>query len=197
MNDLLERIRQGFDNMSDREQRLTLIMGVTFAVLLTAAPLYLMSTTNAELEEENDQIRALIGRLSLERAKLQRLAKEHEAAMARYGSPTPALGSFVEGEARKQGISIREVTEEPQKTVGAYQRRNVRVTLPSVGLAEVVNLLNNLVTSPHPVAIEQVNFEHHKPGDAYNVKVGVLTYDKKKPTKDKAEADDGTETGEG
>lgn len=195
MNDLLERLRQGFDNMSDREQRLTVIMGVIFAAMLTAVPLYLMSTANSDLEDENAEMRALIGRLSLERAKLQRLAQAHEGAMARYDNPAPALGSFVEGKARQQGISIREVTEEPQKTVGTYHRRNVRVTMPSVGLAEVINLLNEIVTSPHPVAIEQLNFEHHKPGDAYNVKVGVLTYDKKKPSK--AQAADDEETGEG
>jgi len=191
MNDLFDRVRQGFDNMSDREQRLTVAMALTFAVLLTALPLFLMLTANSDLEAENDEMRALIGRLSLERAKLQRLAQAHEGSLRRYDNPTPALGSFVEGEARKQGISIREVTEEPLKTVGLYQRRNVRVTLPSVGLAEVINLLNNIVTSPHPVAIEQVNFEHHKPGDVYNVKVGVLTYDKKKPSKGDAETGEG------
>lgn len=190
MNDLLERLRQGFDNMSDREQRLTVIMGVVFAVMLTAVPLYLMSAANSELEGDNDEMRALIGRLSLERAKLQRLAQAHEGAMARYDNPTPALGSFIEGKARQQGISIREVTEEPQKTIGTYERRNVRVTMPSVGLAEVINLLDEIVTSPHPVAIEQLNFEHHKPGDSYNVKVGVLTYDKKKLSKSRAAGDD-------
>lgn len=195
MHDLLDRVRQAFENMSEREQRLVLLTGVVLGLLITALPLFLMTTANSDLEGENDEMRALIGRLSLDRTKLQRLAKEQERAMARYDQPTPPLGSFIEAAAKRQGLTIREVTEEPEKTIGLYQRRNVRITLPMVGLAEVINLLNDIVTSPHPVAIEQLNFEHHKSGDSYNVKIGVLTYDRKK-REAKSDSDDDS-TGEG
>ena len=195
MHDLLDRVRQAFENMSEREQRLVLLTGVVLGLLITALPLFLMTTANSDLEGENDEMRALIGRLSLDRTKLQRLAKEQERAMARYDQPTPPLGSFIEAAAKRQGLTIREVTEEPEKTIGLYQRRNVRITLPMVGLAEVINLLNDIVTSPHPVAIEQLNFEHHKSGDSYNVKIGVLTYDRKK-RETKSDRDDDS-TGEG
>ena len=196
MNDLFESVRRAFDNMSEREQRLVTLTGAVLGLLLTAIPLFLMSTSNTELDDSNDEMRVLIARLSLERGKLQGLAKEHEAAMARYDNPTPPLGSFIEAEAKRQDLTIREVTEEPQKTVGRYQRRNVRVTLPNVGLSDVIHLLNNIVTSPHPVAIEQLNFEHHKTGDVYNVKIGVMTYDKKRPSSN-GDGDDDSNKAEG
>lgn len=196
MNDLLHRARQAFTNLSSREQRLVTLMGAIFGLLLTGVPLFLMWSTNTELQADNEALRGLIARLGLERNKLQQTAHEQEAAMARYNNPAPPLGSYIESLAKAQQITIREVTEEPAKTVGGYQRRQVKVTLPDVGLSQVMHLLDSIERSPHPVAVEHLTVDHTKSGDAYDVKVGVVTFERKgKQAAGAASEDDPAEEG--
>jgi hypothetical protein len=52
------------------------------------------------------------------------------------------------------------------------------VSLPQTGLTPVIQLMSSIVTSGHPVAIQEIQLDHYQPGDSYNVKLGILTYDK-------------------
>jgi hypothetical protein len=38
--------------------------------------------------------------------------------------------------------------------------------------------MSSIVQSGHPVAIQEIQLDHYQPGDSYNVKLGILTYDK-------------------
>jgi hypothetical protein len=178
MQALFERLRESWTNLSDREQRLALLMGVMLGSMLLGLPLYLMASGNWELEDQNTALRATLESLEEERVPLMQAAEERRAANQRYSNKTPALGSFLEAEAKKQGLTLREVTDQPEKSQGRYLKRNVRAAMPGVGLTPVVNLLSSIVSSPHPVAIDHIQMEHFQPGDVYNVKIGVLTYDK-------------------
>lgn len=178
MQALLERLRQSWSGLNEREQRLVLVMAAMFGALLLGLPLYLMASGNWELEDHNASLRATLARLEQQRGPLMQAAEERRAANQRYGNKTPPLGSFLEHESKKQGLTLREVTDQPDKAQGRYLKRSVRASMPGVGLTPVINLLSSIVGSPHPVAIDHVQIEHYQPGDTYNVKVGVLTYDK-------------------
>jgi hypothetical protein len=54
----------------------------------------------------------------------------------------------------------------------------------------VISLLSSIVESGHPVAIEQIQIDHFQPGDQYNVRLGILTYDRLS-TAPSGEANDG------
>src|SRR5690606_22683474 len=91
-------------------------------------------------------------------------------------------GSFLEARATEQELSLREVTDQPEKVVGDFRRRNVRATLPSVGLRNVIKLLTSIENSRFPVAVERIQIEHFRSGeDSYNVQIGVIAYDAQEP----------------
>ncbi|MDD9946095.1 MAG: type II secretion system protein GspM [Myxococcales bacterium] len=198
MNDLLERLKDSYDNLSERERRLVTALGMVLAALVLCLPLLLMQTRNDELADENDAIRELLDEIAEDGPKYAMMAEERRTSKARYLNRTPPLGSFLEAEAARQGLTVQEFNDQPQKTVGKYVKRNVRISLPKVALTPALNLMSSIVTSNYPVAIEQIQFEHYQKGDSYNIKLGVLTYDKEgvSPTKKVAKPETASVKGE-
>ena len=177
-NPLFERLRAFWENLNDRERRMLSILGLVLGILLLIMPPVLLVLDNADLEAQNAELQNVIEQLDLQHAKLMRLAAERRAADQRYLNKTPPLGSFLESEAKKQGLTLQEVTDQPEKTVGHYLRRSVTVSLPQVALTPLINLLSSIVESGHPVAVDQLQIDHYNAGDQFNVKLGVLTFDK-------------------
>lgn len=178
MNNIFDRMRASWDNLNDRERRmLSLLGGVALALLLLLPPV-LLSMGNSDLQAQNDELRSVLDQLAIQRGRLMQLAEDRKKAEQRYKNKTPPLGSFMESEAKKQGLTLQEVTDQPEKTVGKYLRRSVTVSLPQTGLTPVINLMSSIVESGHPVAIQEIQLDHYQPGDQYSVKLGILTYDK-------------------
>jgi hypothetical protein len=186
MNSFLDRLRNSWENLSDRERRMAMLLGGFMLALLLLLPPVMLSLGNSELEAQNDELRGVLEQLTIQRARLAQLAQDRRNAEARYRNKTPPLGSFMESEAKKQGLTLQEVTDQPEKTVGKYQRRSITVSLPQIGLTPVITLLSSIVESGHPIAIEQIQIDHYQPGDQYGVKLGILTYDKLPSANDQA-----------
>jgi type II secretory pathway component PulM len=177
-NAFVERLRTAWENLNDRERRMLAILGAVAALLLLVLPPVVLALDNADLETENAELRSVLERLSMQHDKLQRLAKERAAMEMRYKNKTPPLGSFLEAEAKKQGLTLQEVTDKPAKSSGAYLRRSVTASLAQVQLTPVINLLSSIVDSPYPVAVDHIQVDHFQPGDQFNIKLGVVTFDK-------------------
>jgi len=190
---ILDRLRSAWENLNDRERRMLSVLGGVLVILLLLVPPSMLTLGNSELQTENDQLRGLLDQLSIQRAHLLQLAQDRKNADQRYQNKTPPLGSFLESEARKQGLTLQEVTDQPEKTVGHFQRRSITVSLPQTGLTPVIKLLSSIVESGHPVAIQEIQLDHYQPGDQYHVRLGVLTYDKLPSTaaKQSSEGHDG------
>jgi type II secretory pathway component PulM len=186
----LDRLRSTWENLNDRERRMLLLLSGVFVTLLLLVPPIMLTLSNNELQTQNDELRSVLEQLSIQHVRLAQLIEDRKNADARYRNKTPPLGSFMESEAKKQGLTLQEVTDQPEKTVGKYLRRSVSVSLPQVGLTPVISLLSSIVESGHPVAIEQIQIDHFQPGDQYNVRLGILTYDRLS-TAPSGEANDG------
>jgi type II secretory pathway component PulM len=187
---LFDRLRSTWENLNDRERRMLLLLSGVFVTLLLLVPPIMLTLSNNELESQNNELRSVLEQLSIQHVRLAQLIEDRRNADARYRNKTPPLGSFMESEAKKQGLTLQEVTDQPEKTVGKYLRRSVSVSLPQVGLTPVISLLSSIVESGHPVAIEQIQIDHFQPGDQYSVRLGILTYDRL-TTAPSGEANDG------
>jgi len=176
--DLGERLQGALDSLNERERRLLTVLGGVFAAVLVLLPLYLITSTISEIETENEEIVEVLREIRGAQGTLARREAEREAAAARYARPAPPLGSFIEARAREQQLTLREVTDQPEKVIGEFRRRNVRATMPGVGLRPVVKMLTAIENSPFPVALERIQIEHFRPGDSYNVTVGVIAFDR-------------------
>ena len=179
MNNLvLDRLRTTWETLNDRERRMLVLLGGVIVALLLLTPPLMLALSNSDLESQNAELRGVLEQLSIQRTRLAQLTEDRKKAEQIYSKKTPPLGSFMESEAKKQGLTLQEVTDQPEKTVGRYLRRSITVSLPQVGLTPVISLLSSIVQSGHPVAIEQIQIDHFQPGDQYSVKLGILTYDK-------------------
>lgn len=179
MQDLLDRLRRSWDGLNDRERTMIGALGVIFGLIILGLPLLVIANDNSDIADENDALREVLVELDQNSAVLKQMAERRRMATARYKNKTPALGSFLEQKAGEHGLTIREVTDQPEKTVGRYNRRNVRASINDADLTGIMNLLSSIVTSQYPVAIEHIQIEHFQPGDKYRFKLGVLTFDKK------------------
>jgi Type II secretion system (T2SS), protein M len=193
MNNMFDRMRASWENLNDRERRMLTVLGGVVLTLLLLLPPVLLSLGNSDLQAQNDELRSVLDQLAIQRGRLMQLAEDRKKAEQRYQNKTPPLGSFLESEAKKQGLTLQEVTDQPEKTVGRYLRRSVTVSLPQTGLTPVINLMSSIVESGHPVAIQEIQLDHYQPGDQYSVKLGILTYDKLSETPSDAKPSGGTD----
>lgn len=174
--DWTESAKSAYANLNDRERTLVGALFVVLAVLLVGVPFYLLTTAISDLEEQNQASRAILRAVDQAHDRLDQREAEREAAANRYRTPAPPLGSFLEAKAGAQELTLREVTDQPEKVIGSYRRRALRASLPNVGLRPVVLMLTEIENSSFPVAVNRIQFEHFRSGDRYNVKVGLIAY---------------------
>lgn len=184
MNGFLDRLRTMWDDLNDRERRLLLVMGAVLCAFVLGFPLFWTARENAQIESDNEELREALALLSEKRTELEQFAAARRSASQRYARRTPPLGSYIEDEARQQNLTIREVTSQPDKSVGdKYLRRSVTATINETGLTGIINLLAAISQSPNPVAVESIQLEHYQAGDSYRAKIGLVTFDKKESFK--------------
>jgi len=188
--ELVHKAQKAIEALNDRERKLLALMGAVFAVLLIALPLFLVGSAVAETEQRNDEIREVLRDIRRAGPTLEARRAERELAMSRYRQKAPPLGSFLEQKAREQSLTLREVNDAPEVTLGDYTRRQVRVTLPQVQLLPVVKMLTSIENSGLPVTVDRIQIEHFREGqDNYNVQLGVSAYDRNTPLPDDASGD--------
>lgn len=176
-DDILARARKAFENLNARERLLLGAMGGIFALLLIVVPLFMIGSSIDELEESNQSISDVLRDIRRAAPTLAERQAEREATARLYERKAPALGSFVERKANSHSLTIREVNDSPEQTLGDYTRRHVRVSFSAVRLLPVVELMTDLENSRLPVAIDRILIEHFREGDQYNVQLGVAAYD--------------------
>src|SRR5690606_25850904 len=121
--------------LNDRERKLVTVLGVVLVALFVFLPVWLLTSSIGDVQEENEQIRQALRDISRHGGQLAEWEQERAAAERRYETPAPPLGSFLEAKAREAGYDRPlEVTDQPEKVSGGFTRRNTRVSLPGVGL---------------------------------------------------------------
>ena len=180
----LDSIRQQLSELNERERKLLTILGAVFVAILVILPLYLISASISDIETENEAIADVLADIQDARTELAQRDAEREAAMARYRTPTPPLGSFVENEANQQELRLREVTDQPERVFGEFRRRAVRASMPNVELRPVIKMITSIENSRYPVAVNRLQIENYRRGNNYNVELGVLTFDRSVPEAD-------------
>lgn len=176
---LLDGLKNYWENLTDRERRLLAVLGAVAGALLILLPVYLLSTSISDLEEDNARITAALRRISRSRGRLQAQEAERMAAQARYARRAPALGTFLEAKAGElEGLSISDVQREPEREQGRFRIRHTRARFQNTGLRNAILFLESLENSRYPIAVERIHVDHHQSGDRYNFQIGVLAFDR-------------------
>jgi general secretion pathway protein M len=182
-------LRAQIENMSPREQRLLVILGSVFgALLFLGIPIYIYSELSAA-RDHNEEVRGLLERMNKASELLAVRRKEREAVELRFAKPAPPLASFIESAARQNGLDVPESTDRPDVSHKGYTEHITVVKMRKVGLKPLVEMLEKIERSGHPVAITQLSIKARASDpDSYDVQLGVSSYDKDKPapSEDKA-----------
>ena len=176
---MFEGLGTYWENLTDRERMLLGVLGAVAATLLVLLPVYLLSTSISNLENDNEEITAALRRIQHSRGLLAAQRAERAAADQRYGRQAPSLGSFLEAKAGEQeALSISDVQHEPEREEGGFRIRHTRARFQGTGLRSAIRLLAAIENSRYPVEIERIHVDHHQAGDRYNFQVGVLAFDR-------------------
>ena len=166
-----------WDNLTDRERKLLGGLGAVLAALLILLPVYLLSTSISDLEEDNAEISRALRDIASSRGRLAAQQSVRLAAEQRYRQRAPSRGSFLEGKAGElDGISVSDVQHEPEREEGNFRIRHTRARFQGTGLRNAILLLQSIKNARYPVAVERIHVDHNQSGDRYNFQIGVLAY---------------------
>jgi hypothetical protein len=176
--DAFDNIRGWFDTLNQRERRLLFLMGSVFAVMAIVVPMYLMVASISDIETENTDINEVLQDIYRSEGRLEQQKAARRAVERLYNRKTPSLGGFLEESAQQYGVSGLSITDQPKLDMGNYSRRSVRVSLPTVELRPLIDMLANIKNSSYPVAIERIQLDGGRLRKSYSVKLAVNAYDR-------------------
>jgi general secretion pathway protein M len=181
-------LRERFDRLDAREQRLMLILGAVIGFMFViAVPLGLFAMATSR-SRENDAIREVTIAITNARSELELRDAQRQKVVARYARPTPPLAGFLEQLATLHTIEIPESQDRPIVPHGAkrYEERSTKIELQKVGMKNLSLFLEGIETSGFPVRVSGIDLRKRATEqDSWDVSLIVSAYDRKETEKAK------------
>lgn len=176
----MKALREWYDGLAERERKLLLVLGVVFVLFGVLLVPYGTSAMLASKREHNEALRKSISLVQRSRGRVDEIKARKEAVAKRYDNPAPALAGFIENAARKSGLEIPESQDRADVPHGKkFVERSTVVRLRKVPLLPLVNMLEALENSKHPIVISRLNIRRRgREPDSYDVELGVSAFDR-------------------
>ena len=174
-------LRERFEKLEPRERRLlTILASILGGALLLALPIYVVKSVS-DKRAENEELRALVDSIYDARATIAERKAKHDALLARYGKPAPALAGFIEEASRANNISAAESQDRPEAPHGKrYTERMTVVKMHKVGMLPLAKMLEKIEQSGYAVVVSKLNIKPRAgEADSYEVELGVSAFDRK------------------
>lgn len=168
-------VRAYFEGLNDRERRLFGLLAVVAVLLGVVLPMYLVLDRITQRETENREILTLLRELDQQGDELLRRKAERDAVRTLFTRSAPALGGYLETQARNRSLTLREVTDQPDQDVGGFTRRRVNVQIPNADIEPMMTMLETIENSDFPVAVSRIEADRAGQGK-YNFRIGVDAY---------------------
>lgn len=174
-------LRERFEKLEPRERRLlTILAGILGAAILLALPIAVVKSVS-DKRAENEQLRALVDSIYEARTSIGERKAKHDALLARYGRPAPALAGFIEEASRANNIAAAESQDRPEAPHGKrYTERMTVVKMHKVGMLPLAKMLEKIEQSGYAVVVSKLNIKPRAgEADSYEVELGVSAFDRK------------------
>jgi general secretion pathway protein M len=174
-------LRERFEKLEPRERRLlTILGGILGVALLLALPIYVIKSVS-DKRAQNEELRGLVDSIYEARASIGERKAKHDALLARYGRPAPALAGFIEEASRANNIGAAESQDRPEAPHGKrYTERMTVVKMHKVGMLALAKMLEKIEQSGYAVVISKLNIKPRGgEADSYEVELGVSAFDRK------------------
>jgi len=176
-----ERIQQ----LEPRERQLLSILVSVFAVLvLLALPAGVAALVGSK-RSTNEDLRGAIHAIQAGRAQVAQHKEEKQRVIARYSNTAPPLAAFLEKLAGEVKLEIPESQDRAVVPHGkSYDERSTKIVLRKVGMLALVQFMEKVAQSSHPVSIGRLNVRKRgTEPDSYDVEMIVSAYDRKEEKK--------------
>lgn len=187
--------------LDERERKLLMALGAVAGVLLVlVAPIAVLMSLSSK-KAANDEIQAVLTAIDDARSTIDERKARREAVLAKYADPTPPLAGFIEQAAKAHDLSAADTQDRPETPHGKhYTERRTVVKMHKIGMRAFVEMLQQIESSGHPVAVTKLNIKPRpNEPDQYEIELGVSAYDRKsekgdaKPSASAAPSSDGEE----
>jgi general secretion pathway protein M len=171
------------------------LIAIVVAAVLLAPPLALLAVVHSR-QSDNDAVREALRSIDDEQVAIARSKANRSAVVERYARPAPPLAAFLSKFASEVGIEIPESQDRQSVPHGKkFDERSTKITLRKVGMLKLLQFMEKIEQSGHPVQIAQINIRKRgSEPDSYDVDMVVSAFDRKEAPKSKADKDAGAES---
>ena len=166
--------------MNPRERRaVSVIAFVGAAVLLLAIPFGLEAFVHSA-QSDNDDLRQALSDVQDARGRVRERQARKDAIAQRYSRTAPPLAGYLEEAARKQKLEVTDSTPLPDVPHGKrYTEHGTDIHLKKSGMLPLALFLESIEKSGFPIAVTRLNIRKRSgENDAFDVEVGVSSYDR-------------------
>ena len=164
MNELLDRLRNAWDNLSPREQVLVSAAGVSVVVAIIAFAVVmpfvsLANRTTERVYSAEQQILAM-SRLQREYSEINgRLSGVEQRIKNQRGRQN--IRTVLESLAQNSLVKIASMEERQAQKNDHYVETKVEVTLKNVSLSQTIKYLHNIEASPQQLSVKSLRIRGH------------------------------------
>lgn len=192
-------LRERFDQLEPREQKLVLGMGGVVAFMIVLLVPIVLAATASSKRKENDATHDVMAAILAARPTLEQGDAKRNTVLARYARPAPPLAGMLEQLATAHSIEIPESQDRPPVPHAnkRYEERSTKIELQKVGMKNLSTFLESIETSGLPVRVSGLNIRKRAgENDSWDVSITVSAFDRKEPEKKVAAAPSGEPAGE-
>lgn len=159
MNELIERLRNAWDNLSPREQILTTAAGAAVAVSLVAFVIVmpfvnLADRAGTRVQTAEQQVMAMV-RLQREYAEINGRLSGVEQRIQNQGRQQN-IRTLLDNLAESSSVRIATMEERQASKHDHYVETKVEVSLKNVSLSQTIKYLHNIEASPQQLSVKSL-----------------------------------------
>jgi general secretion pathway protein M len=188
---MIQNLRERFDRLGPREQKLLLALASIFAVMIVLLIPIVLAATAASKKRDNEAMREAMSQIAAARPQLEVQDAARQRILARYARPAPPLAGFLEQSATVHSIEIPESQDRPVVPHASkrYEERSTKIELQKVGMKNLSLFFEAIVNSGYPVRISALSIRKRAAEtDSWDASVTVSAFDRKEAPKTKPSA---------
>ena len=169
----LDSLRMRWEGISEREQRLIAVLGITFVVVIVVWVGMQIDKRLTVLEQKNAKMRKALSALQLYRADGGDAQTGPQVAIPK--KPVK-LQTYLEGIAEEVGVKIPGFNPRPPQESGKYTENSTRIEIRKMSIGELAEFLQKVEGNP-VVVIKALNIrQHFRDREKLDVRMDVATY---------------------
>lgn len=168
------------ERLNPRERLLLGLMGLVVALFLLFLVQHGVSSGLDDLQTENEDNADVLREIARNRARFRESERRRRDLDRRYATKAPALQGFLEEKATSRGVEIRDAQDRPEVAHGKqFVERSVQIRLNKVEIRPFVQLMEDVTTSRHPMAITKLRVRRRiAEPNSFDVDMTVSAFDR-------------------